>query len=70
MLQSSLTTFIRLCNAHGRQLLYHPASAEYIRHHADVGRRDRTLCRLAQYTELEQGSPWPRNTAETTANDR
>jgi ribosomal protein S18 acetylase RimI-like enzyme len=70
VLQPSLTNFIRLSNAHGHQLLYHPASAEDIRRDADVARRDRTLARLAQYTELEQGSPCPWNTPETTANDR
>jgi len=70
VLQPSLTNFIRLSNAHGHQLLYHRASAEDIRRDTDVGRRDRTLARLAQYTELEQGSPCPWNTPETTANDR
>jgi hypothetical protein len=70
VLQPSLTNFIRLCNAHGHQLLYHPASAEDIRRDADADRRNRTLARLAQYTELEQGSPCPWNTMDTTANDR
>lgn len=68
-LEPSLTNFIRLCNAHGHQLLYHPASAEDIRRDADVSRRRRTLARLRQYSQLEPGPPCPWNTPGTPAND-
>jgi GNAT superfamily N-acetyltransferase len=68
-LQPSLTDFVRLCNAHGHQLLFHPASREDIRRDTDAGRRARTLARLRQYTELQPGPVCPWNTARTSVND-
>lgn len=69
VLQPSLTDFVRLCSAHGHQLLFHPASREDIRRDSDTARRARTLTRLRQYTELQPGPPCPWNTAHTSAND-
>ena len=42
VLQPALTNFVRLCNTHGHQLLYHPASVEDIERDANVARRNRT----------------------------
>lgn len=69
VLQPSLTNFMRLCNAHGHPVLYHPASIEDIRRDPDERRRDRTLARLAQYTRLQPDPPCPWNTSQTTPND-
>jgi len=69
VLQPSLTDFVRLCNAHGHQLLYHPASVEDIQRDANADRRNRTLARLPQYTLLQEGAPCPWNTPDTTPND-
>jgi hypothetical protein len=69
VLQPSLTNFVRLCNQHGHQLLYHPASAEDIRRDTDAGRRNRTLARLKQYSKLQDGPACPWTTRETSAND-
>ena len=68
-LEPSLANFIRLCNAHGHQLLYHPASAADIRRDADIDRRRRMLARLRQYGQLEPGPPCPWNTPDTSPND-
>ena len=68
-LQPSLTSFVRLCGAHGHQLLYHPASTDDIRRDPNVDRRQRTLARLQQYTELQAGPACPWNTPQTFAND-
>ena len=68
-LQPSLTNYVRLCNTHGHQLLYHPASTEDIRRDTDDNRRRRTLERLRQYTELQAGPACPWNTPETSVND-
>ena len=57
VLQPSLTDFVRLCNAHGHQLLYHPASAEDIQRDTNADRRRRTLDRLPQYQLLQEGEP-------------
>lgn len=69
VLQPSLTNFVRLCNAHGHQLLYHPASVEDIRRDPNQERRRRTLTRLRQYTQLQAGPVCPWNTPQTSAND-
>jgi hypothetical protein len=69
VLQPALTDFVRLCNAHGHQLLYHPASVEDIQRDANVERRDRTLARLPQYTLLQEGSRCPWNTPGLSVND-
>ncbi len=69
ILQPSLTNFVRLCNAHGHQLLYHPASIEDICRDPNEDRRNRTLARLAQYTVLQPGPACPLNTPQTSAND-
>ncbi len=68
-LEPSLRNFIRLCNAHGHQLLYHSASIEDIRRDPNRDRQRRTLERLDQYTQLQNGPPCPWNTPETSAND-
>ena len=69
VLQPSLTNFVRLCNAHGHQLLYHPASVEDIRRDTNMDRRDRTLARLGQYTRLQPGPACPLNSVQTSPND-
>lgn len=69
VLRPSLTNFVRLCNVHGHQLLYHPASVDDIRRDVNVDRRNRTLARLGQYTRLQPGPPCPQNTPQTSAND-
>ena len=69
VLQPSLTNFVRLCSVHGYQLLYHPASAADIRRDTDEARRERTLARLGQYTQLQAGPACPWNSPETSVND-
>lgn len=69
VLQPSLTNFVRLCNVHGHQLLYHPASVQDIQRDPNEDRRNRTLARLAQYTLLQAGPACPWNTILTSAND-
>ena len=69
VLQPSLTHFVRLCNEHGHQLLYHAASVEDIQRDTNEDRRRRTLARLPQYTLLQEGDPCPWNTADTSPND-
>lgn len=69
VLQPSLTNFARLCNAHGHQLLYHPASIDDIRRDADADRRNRTLARIGQYTQLQAGPLCPWNGPTTSEND-
>ena len=69
VLQPSLANFVRLCNEHGHQLLYHPASIEDIQRDGNVDRRNRTLARLDQYVRLQVGPPCPWNNAQTSIND-
>lgn len=69
VLQPSLTNFMRLCNVHGHQLLYHPASVEDIRRDSNEDRRNRTLVRLGQYTQLQAGPACPWSTPQMSAND-
>ncbi len=69
VLAPSLADFMRLCNAHGHQLLYHPASIDDISRDPDADRRTRTLARLPQYTLLPEGSACEWNTPEMSAND-
>lgn len=68
-LKPSLTNFVRLCNAHGHQLLYHPASIADISRDSNEDRRKRTLSRLGHYTELQAGPACPWNTPQTSDND-
>ena len=68
-LQPNLANFVRLANLGGHQLLYHPASEEDIRRDANVERRNRTLARLRQYTQLQAGPRCPWNNDTTSAND-
>jgi len=69
VLSGNIKNFIRLANAGGHQLLYHPASLEDIQRDTDANRRDRTLPRLEQY-ELLEGTPrCPWNSSETSPND-
>lgn len=69
VLQPSLTNFVRLCNVHGHQLLYHPASVDDIQRDTNQDRRRRTLERLRQYSELQAGPQCPWNTGRTSEND-
>jgi EVE domain len=69
VLQPALTDFVRLCNAHGHQLLYHPASVEDIQRDSNIARRNRTLERLPQYTLLQEGGQCPWNTPALSVND-
>ncbi len=69
VLQPSLTNFARLCNVHGHELLYHPASLADIRRDQNENRRNRTLARLGQYTQLQAGPPCPWNAPQTPVND-
>jgi GNAT superfamily N-acetyltransferase len=69
VLEDNLKNLIRLANAGGHQLLYHPASIEDVNRDNDVARRARTLARLPQYTLLENVSRSPLNTPLTSPND-
>ena len=69
VLHDDLRNFMRLCNGHGHQLLYHPASIDDIQEDRNEERRNRTLERLEQYTQLPRGPGCPWNTAETSIND-
>jgi GNAT superfamily N-acetyltransferase len=69
VLQPSLTDFMRLCNRHGHQLLYHPASVEDIQRDKDAARRNRTLARLSQYSQLVEGAACEWNTPGLSPND-
>lgn len=69
VLRPSLADFMRLCNAHGHQLLYHPASVDDIGRDPDEERRTRTLARLQQYTQLPEGPACEWNTPGLSAND-
>lgn len=68
-LEPNLANFVRLANANGHELLYHPASEEDIQQDADVGRRSQTLQRLRQYTRLDVRPACPWNTPDTSRND-
>lgn len=68
-LKPSLANFVRLANAHGHALIYHPASEDDIQQDADLGRRNQTLQRLTQYTRLDVRPACPWNTPETSRND-
>lgn len=69
VLQPSLTDFIRLCNKHGHQLLYHPASVDDIQRDSNADRRERTLARLPQYTRLPEGPACELNTPDLSPNE-
>lgn len=68
-LESSLANFIRLANANGHELLYHPASEEDIQQDTNAARRVQTLQRLRQYTRLDARPTCPWNTSTTNRND-
>ncbi|MBU2830093.1 GNAT family N-acetyltransferase [Acidithiobacillus ferriphilus] len=69
VLRKDLRNFMRLCNEHGHQLLYHTASIDDIQEDQNEERRNRTLARLEQYTRLQQGPHCPWNRGETSTND-
>lgn len=69
VLRPSLADFMRLCNAHGHQLLYHPASVDDIARDPDDDRRARTLARLPQYTLLQEGPACEWNVPGLSPND-
>ncbi|MBX3717034.1 MAG: N-acetyltransferase [Burkholderiales bacterium] len=69
VLQPNLANFVRLAGIGGHQLLYHPASVDDIRRDENTERRDRTLVRLAQYTELQRPGACPWNGPDTSVND-
>lgn len=62
VLEPNLAHVIELCNGRHR-LVYHPASRRDIGRDPNQERRERTLARLAQYTELAEGPPPPANLA-------
>lgn len=65
----SLANFVRLASSHGHVLLYHPASLDDIREDRDIERRNQTLQRLAQYTQLLARPVCPWNAGEVDRND-
>jgi GNAT superfamily N-acetyltransferase len=69
VLQPNLANFVRLAGVGGHQLLYHPASADDIRRDDNVERRERTLLRLTQYTQLERPADCPWNGPDISDND-
>lgn len=68
-LEPSLANFVRLANAHGHILMYHPASEEDIQQDANAERRNQTLQRLGQYNRLDVRPACPWNTPGTNRND-
>ena len=68
-LRASLANFVRLAHEHGHQLVYHPASEDDIRRDSNQLRRQETLARLRQYTQLQDRLPCPWNTPDTREND-
>lgn len=68
-LEESLARFVRLAHQNGHQLVFHAASIDDINRDSNVERRNRTLERLGQYTQLEGRQECPWNTAETSPND-
>lgn len=68
-LRPSLANFVRLASSHSHVLLYHPASLDDIREDRDIERRNQTLQRLAQYTQLLARPVCPWNVGEIDRND-
>lgn len=68
-LEPSLANFVRLANAHGHTLIYHPASEVDIQQDANAERRNQTLQRLGQYNRLDVRPVCPWNTPATNRND-
>jgi hypothetical protein len=69
VLQPNLLNFVKLAQANGHQLLYHPASERDIQRDSDHQRRERTLQRLQQYGRLNQVAMCPWNVPSTPPND-
>jgi len=65
----SLANFVRLANANGHTLIYHPASEDDIQQDTNADRRDQTLGRLSQYTLLDARPACPWNEGVTNRND-
>jgi hypothetical protein len=68
-LEKNLANFVRLANAGGHQLLYHPASIEDFKRDSNIERRESNLQRINQYTKLDNPAPCPWNTSNTSIND-
>lgn len=68
-LRESLARFVRLAHQNGHQLVFHPASIDDINRDQNLERRERTLERLGQYTQLEGRQECPWNTPKTSPND-
>ena len=69
ILEPNLAEFVRIANAAGHQLLYHPASIKDFQRDPDLSRKARNLQRITQYTKLENPAPCPWNDSNTSAND-
>lgn len=70
LLKPSLANLVRLANAHGHALVYHPASEEDFAEDRDEERRFQTLQRLAQYSRLDTRPHCPWNDGVAKRNDR
>lgn len=68
-LPPGLADFVRLAQAYGHPLVFHPASEVDLARDRDEARGRRTRDRLAQYSRLENIPPCPWNTADTAPND-
>lgn len=69
VLEPSLANFIRLANENGHQLLYHPATIDDINRDTHTERKNQTLQRLKQYSELESRPVCIWNTPEASPNE-
>lgn len=69
VLAPSLANFVRLAHENGHQLLYHPATIDDINRDTNTERKNQTLQRLKQYTELECRPVCIWNTPEASPNE-
>lgn len=69
VLAPSLANFVRLAHENGHQLLYHPATIDDINRDTNTERKNQTLQRLKQYTELESRPVCIWNTQEASPNE-
>jgi hypothetical protein len=69
-LKASLANFVRLSNANGHQLIYHPASEDDISRDSNEQRKRQTLERLKQYSRLNDRPNCPWNDDSTHPNDK